>query len=165
MVNPGTDMVLIQLVDSFGEFSGMFTASGVVLALLMLASGLLLYCSLAAIGGALAEKPEDLSSTNMLFVMVLIVSFFTTLYAGGTSADVPWDAITWQVWMPFTAILVAPTKILLGAMSIPEAVGSLGIVVASATLITMFAGKIYKSMSLYKGNPPSPKKIIEMMRK
>lgn len=165
MVNPGTDMVLIQLVDSFGEFSGMFTASGVVLALLMLASGLLLYCSLAAIGGALAEKPEDLSSTNMLFVMVLIVSFFTTLFAGGTSADVPWDAITWQVWMPFTAILAAPTKILLGAMSIPEAVGSLGIVVASATLITMFAGKIYKSMSLYKGNPPSPKKIIEMMRR
>ena len=61
--------------------------------------------------------------------------------------------------------MVAPTKILLGAMSIPEAVGSLGIVVASATLITMFAGKIYKSMSLYKGNPPSPKKIIEMMRR
>ena len=75
----------------------------------------------------------------------------------------PWDAITWQVWMPFTAILVAPTKILLGAMSIPESLCSLGIVVVTASLITMAAGKMYKMMSLYKGNPPSPKKIAEML--
>ncbi len=164
MVNPNTDMAVIQLVESFGEFSGMFTVSGVILALLMLAAGLLLYCSLAAIGGAIAEKPEDLSSTNMLFVLVLLVSFFVTMFAGGSGADVPWDAVTWQVWVPFTSILVAPTKILLGVMSIPKAVASLGLVVLTATLITMAAGKIYKLMSLYKGNPPSPKKMIEMMR-
>lgn len=140
MVNPNTDMILIQLVESFGEFSGMFTVSGVILALLMLSAGLLLYCSLAAIGGAIAEKPEDLSSTNMLFVMVLLVSFFATMFAGGAGSDVPWDAVTWQVWMPFTSILVAPTKILLGVMSIPEAALSLGIVVVTATLITIAAG-------------------------
>ncbi len=164
MVNPNTDMALIQLVDSFGEFSGMFTVSGIILALLMMAAGLLLYCSLAAIGGAVAEKPEDLSSTNMLFVMALLVSFFTTMFAGGSGAEVPWDAVTWQVWVPFTSILVAPTKIALGAMSIPEAAVSLGIVILTAALITIAAGKIYKMMSLYKGNPPSPKKLIEMMR-
>ena len=165
MVNPNTDMILIQLVESFGEFSGMFTVSGVILALLMLSAGLLLYCSLAAIGGAIAEKPEDLSSTNMLFVMVLLVSFFATMFAGGAGSDVPWDAVTWQVWMPFTSILVAPTKILLGVMSIPEAALSLGIVVVTATLITIAAGEVYKMMSLYKGDPPSPKKMIEMMRR
>ena len=165
MVNPNTDMILIQLVESFGEFSGMFTVSGVILALLMLSAGLLLYCSLAAIGGAIAEKPEDLSSTNMLFVMVLLVSFFATMFAGGAGSDVPWDAVTWQVWMPFTSILVAPTKILLGVMSIPEAALSLGIVVVTATLITIAAGEVYKMVSLYKGHPPSPKKMIEMMRR
>ena len=164
MVNPKTDMALIQLVETFGEFSGMFTVSGVILSLLMLAAGLLLYCSLAAIGGAIAEKPEDLSSTNMLFIMVLLISFFATMFAGGAGADVPWDAVTWQVWVPFTSILVAPTKILLGVMSIPEAVCSLGIVILTATVITMIAGRIYKMMSLYKGNLPSPKKMIEMLR-
>ena len=165
MVNPNTDMILIQLVESFGEFSGMFTVSGVILALLMLSAGLLLYCSLAAIGGAIAGYPEDLFCTHMLFVMVLLVSFFATMFAGGAGSDVPWDAVTWQVWMPFTSILVAPTKILLGVMSIPEAALSLGIVVVTATLITIAAGKVYKMMSLYKGNPPSPKKMIEMMRR
>lgn len=163
-INPQSDMAILQLFDAFGEFSGMFTVSGVILALLMLAAGLLLYCSLAAIGGAIAEKPEDLSSTNMLFVMVLIISFFATMYAGGTGADVPWDAITWQVWMPFTAILVTPTKILLGGMTVPQALGSLGIVVLTAVLVTLLAGKLYRMMSLYKGNPPGPAKLLEMLK-
>ena len=105
-----------------------------------------------------------MSSTNMLFIMVLLISFFATMFAGGAGADVPWDAVTWQVWVPFTSILVAPTKILLGVMSIPEAVCSLGIVILTATVITMIAGRIYKMMSLYKGNLPSPKKMIEMLK-
>lgn len=164
MINPQSDMAILQLFDAFGAVSGMFTVSGVVLALLMLAAGLLLYCSLAAIGGAIAEKPEDLSNTNVLFVMVLIISFFATMYAGGTGADVPWDAVTWQVWMPFTAILVTPTKILLGGITIPQALGSLGIVLVTAVLVTLLAGRLYRMMSLYKGNPPSPAKLVEMMK-
>ncbi len=165
MVNPKTSMALVQLADTFGEFSGMFTIFGVVLALFMLAAGLLLYCSLAAIGGSVAEKPEDLSNTNILFVMVLIISFFATLFAGGAGSDVPWDAVTWQVWMPFTAILVAPTKILLGAMSVPEAIVSLGIVVATATLITVIARQMSTLISLSKGTTPGPKKLMEMLRR
>lgn len=164
VINPQSDMAILQLFDAFGELSGMFTVSGVILALLMLAAGLLLYCSLAAIGGAVAEKPEDLSSTNMLFVMVLLISFFATMYAGGTNSDVPWDAVTWQAWMPFTAILVTPTKILLGGMTIMQALGSLGIVVLTAVLVTLLAGKLYKMMSLYKGNPPGPAKLMEMLK-
>lgn len=163
-INPQSDMAILQLFDAFGSISGMFTPSGVILALLMLAAGLLLYCSLAAIGGAIAEKPEDLSSTNILFVLILIISFFATMYSGGTNADVSWDAVTWQVWMPFTAILVAPTKILLGGMSTPQAIGSLGIVLLTVVLVTLLAGKLYKMMSLYKGNLPGPAKLMEMLK-
>ena len=66
--------------------------------------------------------------------------------------------------MPFTAILVTPTKILLGGMTIPQALGSLGIVVLTAVLVTLLAGKLYKMMSLYKGNPPGPAKLMEMLK-
>ena len=96
--------------------------------------------------------------------MVLLLSFFSTLLAGGMTADVPWDAVTWQVWVPFTAILVAPTKILLGAMSIPQGLLSLALVVAASVVITVIAGKIYRMMSLYKGNVPGPKQLIKMLR-
>lgn len=162
MVNPQTDMLLIQLFDSFGMVSGMFTLPGVVTALLILAAGLLLYCSLAAIGGAISEKPEDLSNANGLFVMILIISFFAVLYTGGT--EVPWDAVTWQVWMPFTAIMTAPAKVLLGAMTPLQGLLSLAIIVAAAVVITLLAGRLYRMMAFYKGNVPSPKKLLEMLR-
>lgn len=164
-INPDTDMAIIRLFDGFGQMTGLFTMQGVILAFLMLAAGFLLYCSLAAIGGALAGKPEDLSNTNILFVLVLIASFFATLYAGGVNADVPWQAsaISWQAWIPFTAILVMPTRMLLGMASLPQSLLSLGIVIAATVLLTLFAGKLYKMMSLYKGNPPGVKKILEMI--
>lgn len=164
LINPQTNMGLIQLIDTFGEMSGMFTISGAILACLILAAGLLLYCSLAAIGGAISEKPEDLSNANMLFVIILLFSFFTTLLAGGMAADVPWNAVTWQVWVPFTAVLVAPTKVLLGIMSTAQGLLSLALIVAAAVIITVIAGKLYRMMSLYKGNVPNPKQLIKMMR-
>lgn len=164
-VNPHTDMALIQLFDSFGELSGMFTLPGLLIALLMLAAGLLLYSSLAAIGGALAGKPEELSSTNMLFVLVLIVSFFATMYAGGMDADTPWQAASsWQNWVPFTAILIMPTKLILGSVTVLEGLLSTLLVIAAAVVITLIAGKLYRMMSLYKGNPPGPDKILKMLR-
>lgn len=166
-INPDTDMALIQLFDGFGQISGMFTVQGAVLACVMLAAGFLLYCSLAAIGGALAGKPEDLSSTNILFVLVLICSFLATLYGGGVGAEVPWEvssAVSWQAWVPFTAILVMPMRMLLGMASLSQSLISIGLVAAATVLLTLFAGKLYKMMSLYKGNPPGVKKILEMMK-
>lgn len=162
LINPQTDMVLIQLFASFGKVTGMFTVSGAVIALLILAAGLLLYCALAAVGGAISEKPEDLSNANGLFVMILLISFFATLFTGGS--DVPWDAVTWQVWMPFTAILTAPTKVLLGGMTALQGLLSLAIVVAAAVVITLIAGRLYSAMALYKGDFPTPKKLLEMVK-
>lgn len=164
MINPDTGMALIQLFDTFGELSGMFTFSGVALALLMLAAGLLLYCSLAAVGGALAEKPEDLSSTNMLFILVLLFSFFAVMFSGGMDADVPWAAATWQILVPFTAVMITPTKILLGSIPAWEALLSAALVVLAAVAITWIAGKLYKMMSFYRGNLPGLKKLLKMGR-
>lgn len=94
--------------------------------------------------------------------MILIISFFAVLYTGGT--EVPWDAVTWQVWMPFTAIMTAPAKVLLGAMTPLQGLLSLAIIVAAAVVITLLAGRLYRMMALYKGDVPSPKKLLEMLR-
>lgn len=164
-MNPATDMALIQLFKLFGKLSGMFTPYGILLALLLLAAGLLLYCALAAVGGALAGKPEDLSSTNTLFMLVLVVSFFATLYGGGTASEAQWLATPgWQLWVPFTAILIMPAKILLGTVSVWQACGSLAVVIASAVALTLAAGWLYRLMALYQGNPPDVKRLLGIIR-
>lgn len=167
MINPESDMLLLVLFDSLSLFGGMFSVPGVVLAILMVLAGFLLYCSLAAIGGSLAGKPEDLSSTNMLFTLILVFSFLAAMYAGGIEGldmGLGTEGNALLNWIPFTSILVAPAKLMLGDMSVAAGVGSLAIVLATCVIILAAAGKLYQMMSLFKGNPPSPVKIVKMLK-
>ncbi|MGM9973324.1 MAG: ABC transporter permease, partial [Clostridiaceae bacterium] len=51
-MNPDTKMALISFFDSFDSLSGMFSPGGIVLAILIILAGFLMYCGLAAVGGA-----------------------------------------------------------------------------------------------------------------
>lgn len=165
-VNPDSTMELLVFFDSLDLFSGMFSVQGIAAAVMMVFAGFLLYCSLAAIGGAIASKPEDLSSTNVLFTMILVISFFCTLYAGGIEEIGIGSASggAWLNWVPFTSIMVTPSRILLGDVSLLTGIGSLSVVILTSVLLLALAGRIYKMMSLFKGNPPGIRKIISMLR-
>ncbi|MDO5409264.1 MAG: ABC transporter permease [Lachnospiraceae bacterium] len=162
-IDPGTDMLLIQVVESFGQLtSGMFSITGIVFALLIMIGGFLLYCALAAIGGAMASKPEDLSTTNILFTLILIASFFCALYSGVMDGG-GMESLGFQVYIPFTAIMVAPGMALLGEMSIIQCMISLGLILASALIVIWIAGKIYKLLIFHKGDPLSIQKVFKLL--
>lgn len=167
MINPESDMLILMLFDSLSVFQSMFSISGIVLGVLMVLAGFLLYCSLAAIGGSIAGKPEDLSSTNMLFTMALVISFLAAMYGGGIEGlDMGFGTQGNDVlhWIPFTAILVAPAKLMLGDISAAVGIGSLSIVLLTCVLILAGAGRLYHMMALYKGSVPSPAKLIKMFK-
>lgn len=163
MINPDTDMALIKFFDIIGEFSGLFSIPGIILSLLMIFGGFFLYCAIASIGGSFASKPEDLSSTNTLFTLILIVSFFCTIYTGAMTGDLA-PELSWLDLVPFTAILVTPSRILLGNISIVEGLLSFGILIVVTLALIWLAGRVYKMMSLYKGNPPKPQEMIAMIK-
>lgn len=161
-INPQTDMGLIQLFDSLDIFSGMFSLPAIIVGIFIILAGFLLYCSLAAIGGSLAGKPEDLSSTNLIFTMSLVVSFLCTMYAGGM--DGMSSSAGWLNWFPLTAILVTPGRLLTGQASLLTGIVSLFIVLICSVLVVILAGRIYKMMSLYKGNPLKINEAFKMLR-
>ena len=78
-----------------------------ILSVLLLLSGFLLYCAIASIGGSAAGKQEDLSSTNVLFTMILVVSFLVSLAVGGVGIGSSGAASAWVYWVPFTSVLDA----------------------------------------------------------
>lgn len=160
-INPDSDMILLVIFDSLGQFEGLFSVPGIILAVVMMVSGFLLYCALAAVGGSAAGKPEDLASTNVLFTLALVVSFLATLYAGGIGGGA---FAAWLDFVPFTSILVTPSRIMLGEVSLGMGMLSLLIVLVTSVLILYLAGKVYRMMALYKGNPPTPAKLMEMLK-
>ena len=134
-INPDTTMPLIQMFGHMGLLSSIFTPVNILFFLLYLAAGLLLYLAIASIGGAIASKQEDLSMTNGIFVIVLLLSFFATLGTGSFSGNFDsMGSVGILDWIPFTSILVSPSHLLLGSISVGEACGSLAVVVITSLL-------------------------------
>lgn len=159
---PGVTLPLLEVLRGAGRLAGLFSVPAMLEAVGLLLAGFLLYCSLSAIGGSLAGKVEDLSSTNVLFSLVLVASFLCCMFAGGM--DGMTSSARWLDYVPFTAVLVTPSRVLLGQTSLMGGLVSLVLVVACAGLLTALAGRVYRLMSLYKGNPPSLRRVLRMLR-
>ena len=157
-----TGVTLPLLLKGVGRLTGLFSVPAMLEAAGLLLAGFLLYCSLSAIGGSMAGKAEDLSSTNVLFSLVLVASFFCCMFAGGM--DGMTSSARWLDYVPFTAILVTPSRVLLGQTSLLGGLVSLALVVVCAGVLTALAGRVYRLMSLYKGNPPTPRRVLRMLR-
>lgn len=160
-LNPDTALDLGRLLAPLREQDGLLRPAGVVLAVLILLAGFVLYCALASIGGSICEKQEDLASANMLFSMVLVFSFMATIFGGGVLSGGAVPAMLHFV--PFTSILVTPSMLVLGKIPLWEGACSLVLTLGVAALIMAGAGKLYRMMALYKGNPPKPGKLLEML--
>lgn len=158
----GKILPLLEVLKGVGRLTGLFSVPAMLEAAGLLLAGFLLYCSLSAIGGSMAGKAEDLSSTNVLFSLVLVASFFCCMFAGGM--DGMTSSARWLDYVPFTAILVTPSRVLLGQTSLLGGLVSLALVVVCAGVLTALAGRVYRLMSLYKGNPPTPRRVLRMLR-
>lgn len=143
----------------FAALDGLFTPASIIVSIIMVAVGFLLYCSLSSIGGAMASKPEDLSTTNTYFTLILVASFFLSLFGG----DGLIPTAKWLIYFPFTAILTVPGRLLTGSITLLEGIISTLIVAIAAFLFVLLAGKVYTMMSFYRGNPPTPKKLVSML--
>ena len=167
LINPDAGNPLAEILDLAAALTdGMFSAGTLIAALVMALLGVILYCSLAAIGGSLAGKQEDLSSTNVMFTLILIISFFAALYGGGIEGFGADGGLlkTLLDWIPFTAVMVTPSKILLGLIPLGYGLGSIALTAAVTIVLVAAAGRLYKAMSLYKGQVPSPKDILKLIR-
>ncbi len=161
-VAPDAQFALLQLFDSLELLHGLFSLPSVLLALGIIIGGFLIYCALSGVGGALAGKAEDLGSTNALFSMILVASFLCCLLSGGGSGMI--STAPWLNFVPFTAILVTPARLLTGAVSPTMGAVTLAIVLATAAALCVLAGKVYRMMSLYKGDPPCLGRLMTMLK-
>lgn len=160
-VNPYTDMALVMLFEGAGSISAMFSPAALAVSAFIIISGFVVYCALAGIGGALASKPEDLASCNYLFTMALVISFFACLFGGGSAGMIS-DA-AWMAYVPFTAVLVMPGRLLTGAATAGDGMISVIICCMFAVALCMLAGRAYALTAFYRGKPLNPVKMLRRM--
>ncbi len=165
IVNPEAADMVKEILKGTEVLQNIMSPIGIVVAVLIMLGGFLLYCALASIGGSLAGRQEDLQSTNILFTMILVVSFLVVLYNGsGLFSDGESFSSAWLNWIPFTAVLITPARVLLGDISIAQGVGSFIVILTFSAVIMYLAGRLYKIMALYKGNVPKPAQNLSMLK-
>lgn len=156
-LHPGVQTWITTLVDALGGLGSMFDPFTIAVSVGMIIVGFILYCALSAVGGALASKPEDLSSTNVLFSMALVISFLLCML-GGDGGMLATDR--WMNFVPFTAILAVPGRLITGAVTAAEALVSVGITAVCAFVLVIIAGKAYTLTAFYRGEAIKPVKFI-----
>ena len=156
---PNNDIAFITFLKSFKDL-GIFQPLNVIIAILVLLVGIIFYCSISAICGAISSSREEAASNQAIFVIILLVSFYLVLFnidgTGSAFAD-------WLYLLPCTSAFVLPSGICTGIISIPLALAGLGIVVVTSGLLLFLAGKLYTMMSLYKGNKVDIVKAMKML--
>ena len=160
---PAAQMGFLQILRLLGSL-GLFAPGPSILALLLIVGGFLLYCSLAAVGGALAGKQADLGSTNSLFTMLLVASFLISILGKGSSSGQLISDASWMNYVPFTAVLTLPSRLVLGEASPLTGIVSLVIVLLFALAIAVLAGRLYTLLAFRKGDPPKIKDIPALLR-
>lgn len=149
---------IMAVLDSLGGLGQIFSPMTVIAAVCMIIVGFLMYCSLSAVGGALASRPEELSTTNTLFSMTLVISFLLCMFSGTSGGVI--STARWMNFVPFTAILVVPGRLLTGAIAPVEAAISVGLTALFAFGLILLAGKTYTMTAFYRGEPMKPIKFI-----
>lgn len=162
-INPDSTMGILRLFDFLGGVTKMFALPEVILSILMIAAGFFLYCCLAAICASFASKPEELAATLSIFSILLVVSMLVTIRAGFLNGEMA-EGAKWFDFFPFTAILITPSRVLLGMVSFGAGLASLAVTLALSVIFILIAGRVYRAMSLYRGKMPKFSQIIAMIR-
>lgn len=162
-IHPNSTMGILRFFDFLGTVMHFYSPLRILIALLIIAGGFLLYCSLAGLAGSFVSKPEELASSMQIFQLVLVASYLVVLLTSLRNISSAPQGIAWYDFVPFTAMMVTPVRLLMGVIPVWAGAACLGITVILAVLVTYLAGKVYSLMSLYKGSVPKPREMLKII--
>ena len=162
-IHPNSTMGILRFFSFLGTVMHFYSPLRILIALLIIAGGFLLYCSLAGLAGSFVSKPEELASSMQIFQLVLVASYLVVLLTSLRNISSAPQGIAWYDFVPFTAMMVTPVRLLMGVIPVWAGAACLGITVILAVLVTYLAGKVYSLMSLYKGSVPKPREMLKII--
>lgn len=122
--------------------------------------GYTLYLFMYASMGSVVSKVEDVSSAIGPIMFVFMIGYFISFVA----MELP-DNIVVKIgsWVPFSSLIVMPTRYPLTTIPLIEMVFSIGLLLVTTAFFAYISIKIYRMGSLNYGNKISFFKAIKMV--
>ena len=113
---------------------------------LLFAIGFVMIASLYAAAASLVSRQEDIGSTSMPVMMLIMIPYFAVIFFN----DNP-EALRIMSLIPFSAPVATPLRVFLGQGAIWDHLLSLGILLVATALAIWFASAIYERSILRTG--------------
>jgi ABC-2 type transport system permease protein len=142
--------------------TGVLTVTGTALAVLAgtlgwFVLGFVFFAALYAAAGSMVSRQEDVNSTAMPLMLLIMAMFFTAFSAVGNPDGTISTVMSWIP--PFSAILM-PLRIAAGVASPGQIVGTVVLMLAATAAASLAAAKIYQRSILRVGKTVSWKEAL-----
>ena len=104
---------------------------------------------------------QDAQNLQFPALLVLVASFFTSFSA----IENPESGLAvWATLVPFTAPLVAPARLALGATDLAGLALPVALMVVGCAALLLAAGRIFRVTILATGSRPTPRRLWRWLR-
>ena len=103
----------------------------------------------------------------VVFTLVIVASLLLCIRPNVDEVSGSFGLISdakWLRFFPFTALLVLPSDLIFGKLTVPETLLALLCLAVSVVLLVWFAAAVYKMLVLYRGEPLKFRQLIGMLR-
>lgn len=162
-IYPEYQSSVIQIIDFLKDNIGesAFSLPAVVLAIIIFCIGFLFYCVLAGLAGCMVTKPEEVASTQGVFVFPILISWLVCYMASMMGHE---GILNVARYVPFTIPFCVPVDLITGNVSILQGVISCVIAAAFSLIVIIYSAKIYKGLVLYNGQKITLKTLGKVLK-
>lgn len=136
----------IEMIRKSNESSA-FSASAIILFVILLILGFLFYSVFAAICGSFINKPEEASSILVVYTYTTVAGFFIP-YVGTFMQNE--TCINISKYVPICIPFTVPMDILIGNIDIAQALIAIGIMLVSVIIVIAILGNVYERLVFNK---------------
>ena len=149
-----------QLTQTIGTVSQVGIGGLVAAFVAFFVTGYLLYSSMFAVIGAVANHNDEMQQISTLVTLPLWLSIFLLT---GVASNPDSSVAYWASMIPFTSPVIMMARIISG-VPLYEVLLSLLILVATVFVVMWLSGRIYRTAILYTGKKVGFKDIVEWIK-
>ena len=151
VIYPEYNNVVIEVINVLkaNDGSSAFSVGSIVLGIACMLIGFFFFCMVAALVSCFATKAEELGQV-MGFFMILNMAAFYAAYMIPVMAENDLANRIMRI-VPFTSAYLTPGDILVGNIGLLEGALETALLLVFTIIVSIIAGKIYKSLVLNKG--------------
>ena len=162
---------LSEIVKSMKEQSVLagFSGGNVILAVLIILTGLLFFSLIASIAGASVSKIEESAEGMVLFTLLVIIGAYLSMAVSMGNLFQETGEMTGGFALiccliPVTSVFSVPANLLMGCVPLWLGLTSLFLLLAGTVVVLILAAKIYEYLLFYNGAVLKPRDILYIIR-